>query len=219
MNKIRKIAIIDDHTLFRKGLTILINMFPNTEVLLESSNGGEFITKIDPSNLPDIVLMDIDMPEMNGYETTKWLNEKHPTVKVIALSTMESDNAIIRMIKSGAKGYMLKDSDTEELKLAFDQIFAIGYFYNEIITKKVLGVVNQLADLKSEAASFVKLSEREIEFLKLTSTELSYKEIAEKMGVSARTVESYRDSLCEKLDLRTRTGLAMYAIKNGLSRL
>ena len=219
MTNKKYIAIADDHTMFRKGLSVLINLFPGYEVLFDAANGKELINKLDSNQLPDIVLMDINMPVMDGYSTTEWLQNNYPQVKVLALSTMDAETAIIKMIKSGAKGYVLKDADTEELTLAFDQVIHRGYFYNETITKKVMQVVGQIADLKNKSGTFVNLSQREIEFLKLTCTELSYKEIADKLIVSVRTVEGYRDTLCEKLDLRTRVGLAMYAVKNGLATL
>ena len=106
-----------------------------------------------------------------------------------------------------------------ELKLAFDEIMTRGYFYNETITRKVMQAVNQLVDKQNKTGTFISLTDREIEFLKFSCTELSYKEIAEKMFVSARTVEGYRDTLCEKLELKTRVGLAMYAVKNGITHL
>jgi DNA-binding NarL/FixJ family response regulator len=123
------------------------------------------------------------------------------------------------MIKSGAKGYVLKDADPAELKLAFDELTTRGYFYNELVTRKVMNSVMQLTEAKNSAGLFAKLSDREIEFLKLTCTELTYKEIADKLFVSVRTAEGYRDTLCEKLELKTRVGLAMYAIKNNLVTL
>ncbi len=219
MPDVKYIAIADDHTMFRKGLAMLINLFPNYEVIFEAVNGKELIQGLNPKQLPHIVLMDINMPEMDGYATTEWLHENYPHIKVLALSTMDSDTAIIRMIRSGAKGYVLKDAEPAELKRAFEEVFSRGYFYNELVTHKVLHAVNQLIDTKNTSPSFAKLTERETEFLKFACTELSYKEIAEKMFVSVRTVEGYRDALCEKLDLKTRVGLAMYAVKNGIATI
>lgn len=219
MSDKKYIAIADDHTMFRKGLAVLINLFPGYQVLFEVGNGKELIQKLDGRQLPDIILMDINMPEMDGYAATEWLHMNHPEVKVLALSTMDAETAIIKMIRSGAKGYVLKDADPSELKLAFEEVFSRGYFYNELVTRKVLHAVNQLVDAKNTVSTFAKLTEREIEFLKLTCTELAYKEIADKMNVSVRTVEGYRDALCEKLDLKTRVGLAMYAIKNGIVKM
>lgn len=215
----RNVAIVDDHTMFRKGLAALINLFPNYKVSLDASNGKDFIRQLQSAQLPDIVLMDINMPEMDGYATTRWLRENHPEVKTLALSTMDSETAIIKMIKSGAKGYVLKDAEPSELKLAFDEVMSRGYFYNELVSRKVLNAVSQLIEPKSTTATFANLTPREIEFLKYTCTEMTYKEIADKMSLSVRTVEGYRDSLCEKLELKTRVGLVMYAIKNGIASI
>lgn len=215
----RYIAIADDHTLFRKGLISLINLFPNYEVLMDATNGKDFIAQLNAKHLPDIVLLDINMPEMDGYATAEWLRLNYPEIKILALSTMDAETAIIKMIKSGAKGYVLKDAEPAELKLAFDEVMSRGYFYNELITRKVMNSINLLADSKNTMATFVKLTERELEFLKYACTEKAYKEIGDKMNVSTRTVEGYRDSLCEKLNLKTRVGLALYAIKNNLVTL
>ena len=219
MNETKYIAIADDHSMFRKGLIALINLFPGYQVLFDAANGKELIGKLNPDQLPDIILMDINMPEMDGYAATEWLHNNYPEIKVLALSTMDSETAIIRMVKSGAKGYVLKDADTDELKLAFDEVLHRGYFYNETITRKVIQAVTTLTDAKNKTGTFVNLSDREIDFLKFVCTELTYKEIADKMFVSARTIEGYRDALCEKLELKTRVGLAMYAVKNGLAQL
>ncbi len=213
------IAIADDHTMFRKGLLTLINLFPNYEVLFDAANGKDFIAQLNPKRLPHIVLMDINMPEMDGYATAEWLLNKYPDIRVLALSTMDSETAIIKMIKSGARGYVLKDAEPDELRTAFDEVMSRGYYYNELITSKVLRSVRDIVDHKNPVATFIKLTEREIEFLKFVCTEMSYKEIADKMFVSVRTVEGYRDKLCEKLDLKTRTGLALYAIKNQIVQL
>lgn len=215
----RYIAIVDDHTMFRKGLMSLINLFPNHEVILDASGGNDFIKQLNQKHLPDIVLMDITMPEMDGYETAEWLHNNYPEIKILALSTMDSETAIIKMIKNGAKGYVLKDAEPSELKQAFDELMTRGYFYNEFITRKVMNSINLLADDKNATSTFAKLTIREIEFLKYACTELTYKEIGDKMFVSVRTVEGYRDALCEKLDLKTRVGLAIYAIKNRLVEL
>lgn len=219
MPDIIHIAIVDDHALFRKSLSVLIGLFPKYQVIYNAANGKDFIGQLQPPNLPDIVLMDISMPVMDGYATTAWLRANYPQISVLALSTMDSETAIIKMIKNGAKGYLLKDTEPEELKRAFEDVIARGYFYNKLISHKVLKNVNQLTDVGNTICGFIKLSEREIEFLKLACTELTYKEIADKFFVSVRTVEGYRDTLCDKLNLKTRIGLAMYAIKNGLVNL
>jgi DNA-binding NarL/FixJ family response regulator len=216
MNKPITIAIVDDHAMFRKSLATLIGLEPNYNILFDASNGQDFIAQLQPKQLPDFVLMDISMPIMDGYSCTAWIKKNYPEIKVLALSTMDSDTAIIKMVKNGAKGYILKDADPGELKIAFEEIRSRGYYYNELVTRKILRSVNDLADERSKTGIFAKLSEREIDFLKLVCTELTYKEIADQLFVSVRTAEGYRDTLCEKLNLKTRVGLAMYAIKNGL---
>lgn len=208
------IAIVDDHVLFRRSLKVLIELFPGYKVTHDASHGQDLIRQLTPANLPDIVLMDINMPVMDGYATTTWLHNNHPAIKVLALSTMDAEAAIIKMIKSGACGYVLKDAEPAELRMAFEEVMSRGYFYNELVTRKVMRSVGLLAETKGNSGTFASLSERELELLKYICTELTYKEIADKMFLSARTVEGYRDNLCEKLNLKSRVGLAMYAIKN-----
>lgn len=213
------IAIADDHTMFRKGLIALINLFPNYQVLFDAANGKDLIHQINPKKLPEIILLDINMPEMDGYATAEWVTANYPGIKILALSTMDAETSIIKMIKCGAKGYVLKDAEPGELKLAFDEVLSRGYFYNELITRKVIGSINLLTDTNSPASTFIKLTGKDIEFLRFVCTELTYKEIAERMHVSTRTIESHRDTLCEKLDIKTRVGLVLYALKNNLVKL
>ena len=219
MPDIHPIAVVDDHTLFRKGLISLINVFPNFEVMLEASNGKDFIDQLDPNNLPEIVLMDISMPEMDGYATCEWLKINYPNIKVLALSTMDAETAIIKMIRSGAKGYIVKDADLSELKLAFSELLTIGFFYNELVSRKVIHSINKIVEGNDEVASLQKLSENELTFLRLSCSEKTYHEIANEMFKSEKTIDGYRAELFRKLNVSSRVGMVMYAIKNGIVQL
>lgn len=219
MNNTKYVAIVDDHTLFRKGLSSLINVFPNYKVLFDAATGKDFIAQLKPQSLPDIVLMDISMPEMDGYATCEWLKNNYPEIKVLALSTMDSDTAIIKMIKCGAKGYVLKDADLSELKLAFSELMSVGFFYNDIISRKVIQSVHQLADEKSSLTAFGKLNENELNFLKLSCSEKTYQEIAAEMFKSEKTIDGYRADIFKKLNVTSRVGMVMYAIKNGIVKI
>lgn len=213
MRESRNIAIVDDHTMFRKGLAVLINLFPACHVLLDVSNGKEFTETLNPEQLPDIVLLDIHMPVMDGYSTAAWLRAHYPAIRVMALSTMDSDMSIIKMIHQGARGYILKDADPKELQLAFDEILDKGYYYNEILTRKVMQSIHQGTE---SGDGFPKLTDRELEFLKHACSEKNYLQIAREMFVSERTVDGYRESLFKKCIVSNRVGLVLYAIKNQL---
>ena len=219
MNKNATIALVDDHVLLRNGLAALINSFNNYTVLFEANHGRDFISKLDSAELPDIVLMDIHMPEMDGYETTAWIRENHPQIKVLALSMYDNEAAIIRMFKAGARGYILKDSDPYELESALNSLVTKGYYYTEMVTGRLIHSINAMDDEDSPVKGLIQLNEREITFLKLVCSELTYKEIADQMVLSPRTIDGYRDALFDKLNLKTRVGLVMYAIKNGIVSL
>ena len=209
------IVLIDDHSLLRIGLAQLVQSL-GYDVSFEADNGKEFIQKLDNGNLPDLVLMDINMPEMDGFETTQWLKQNHPDVKVLALSMYDNENSIIRMLKCGAKGYILKDSEPAELKAAIEDVMNKGYYYSDLVSGKLIHAINKIEDEGSDTNTLNNLNNRETDFLKYACTELTYKEIADKMFVSPRTIDGYRDALFEKLNVKTRVGLVMYAIKNGI---
>jgi DNA-binding NarL/FixJ family response regulator len=159
--------------------------------------------------------MDINMPGMDGFATAEWLRQNYPLTKVLALSMYDNENSIIRMFKAGAKGYILKDSEPAELKAALDSIMQKGYYYSELVTGKLIHSINT-SNQNGNGNKTNQLNDRETEFLKLAATELTYKEIAEKMNLSPRTIDGYRDALFEKLELKSRVGLVLYAIKNGI---
>lgn len=209
------IALVDDHALLRNGLASLVKTLGHS-VLLEATNGKDFIAKLNSSPLPDLVLMDINMPEMDGYETALWLKQNHPKVAVMALSMYDTEAAIIRMMKCGAKGYILKDSEPAELQDALDSLFTKGYYYSDLVNVRMIDVITNLDNNDNEIKNLVQITDKETEFLKLICTELTYKEIAEKMQLSPRTIDNYRDNLFEKLNVKTRIGLAMFAVRNGV---
>lgn len=210
------VVLVDDHSLLRNGLASLIKSFGDYNILFEADNGQDFINKLKPKSLPQVVLMDINMPEMDGYEACLWLKNNHPEIKVLALSMYDNENSVIRMFKAGAKGYILKDCDPSELKTALNAVVSKGFYYSEMVTGKLIHTINTLDEEDSQVKNVIQLNEREINFLKLVCTELTYKEIAEKMFLSPRTIDGYRDDLFQKLNAKTRVGLVMYAIKNGI---
>ena len=210
------VALADDHVLLRNGLANLLQDL-DFEVVFQADNGKQFIEKLKTHTPPQVVLMDINMPVMDGYDTTLWLKKNHPGVKVLALSMYNDENAIIRMLKSGAKGYLLKDSSPMELKAAIQSLATKGFYYSELVTGTLIHTINHMDNPESAVIKDVLgLNERELEMLKLICTELTFKEIAEKMQISPRTVDGYRDVLLEKLQCKSRIGLVIFAIKNGI---
>jgi len=207
------IAIVDDHILIANALKSIICNFNQFEVIHISENGINFQEKLKSKPIiPDVVLLDISMPIMDGFETALWVKENHPNILVMALSMQDDEQSLIKMIKNGAKGYMLKNAQPMQLVEGLNNLIEKGYFFPDWASSKILTSISENtinADLKNN------LSEREVEFLKHTTTEMTYKEISEKMFCSPRTIENYRDSLFEKLELKTRVGLAVYALKNG----
>lgn len=205
-----KVVVVDDHTLLLEAIGGLVCDFKNFDVLYLCKNGQELLEKLKfPKNIPDIVLMDINMPLLDGIATTKILNENFPKIKVLALSVEENEKTILKMLRAGAKGYLMKDTKKEILEEALSQVIEKGYYHTNTISKILIGSLT-----KDEME--IELKEREIEFIKHACTEMTYKEIAEKMFLSPKTIEGYRDSIYEKLNFKNRIGLVLYAIRNDL---
>lgn len=216
-----RLALVDDHRLFRKGLTSLIEMVcPDCEILFEADNGKDLQQKISPACEPDIILMDINMPFMNGFETVQWLNENYPLVKVLVISMMEKEENIVKMLKLGVKGYLSKDVEPGELAKALNSVMNKGFYYTDFITGKLVHALNNNNDSDKRGDDARRLmNDREKDFLHFACTELTYHEIAAKMFVSPKTVDGYRNALFEKFSVKSRVGLVLFAIKHGLVEL
>lgn len=206
------IALVDDHILLRNGLAELINGFAGYRVMLEVDNGRELTQRLDPTNLPDIALLDIRMPFMDGYATAEWLKKNYPSVKILALTMEDNEAAIIRMLRAGASGYLLKHTETSEFRTALDTLVARGYYHSDLVTDALMKSLNGTVKAKTARD----LNAREIDFLKLCCSDLTYKEIADKMCLSVRTIDGYREDLFQKLGVRNRAGLVMFAMREGL---
>jgi DNA-binding NarL/FixJ family response regulator len=214
-----KLALVDDHTLFRKGLISLIEMIGNNyQILFEADNGLELQKKIDPKNQPDIILMDVNMPGMDGFEAVHWLNRTMPDIKILVVSMINEEESIIRMLKLGVKGYLSKDVEPGELKNAITAVYSKGFYYTDFITGKLVHSLQQFND-NNASELLLRLNDREKKFMQLACSELTYNQIAAEMFLSPKTIDGYRNVLFEKLHVKSRVGLALYAIKHGLVHL
>jgi len=201
------IALIDDHTLFRKGIRTILTSVKNFNVVLDTDNPDELFTALENDEI-HIIIADIKLPEISGFDITKKVSKQFPNVKVIALSMFNDETPIIQMLRAGAKGYLVKGCEPWELKEAVKAVYEKGFYNGDVMTRTLINRVSAKEDLI--------LKESEVEFLNYCCTELTYKEIADAMKVSPRTVDGYRDRLFEKLNVKSRTGLVVYAIKNGI---
>lgn len=209
-NKITSIAIADDSPFFRKGLKYSINSFDNYAVDIEANDGIELIEKIDSTDkLPDICVLDVSMPRLDGYETLRHLHKTWPDIKVMMLSMHYNEYAIIKSFQTGASAYLPKEISDLQLFEALNSIIEKGYYQtelaNEFMTLQVL-----------KKGINTNLSEKEIEFLRYACSDLNYKQIADIMNVSHRTIDTYRDNLFKKLNVTTRSALVVFAMQSGI---
>ncbi|HEY3388048.1 MAG TPA: response regulator transcription factor [Prolixibacteraceae bacterium] len=216
MKQKTRIALADDHALFRRGIANLLSEFDDIEVIFDVSNGKELQEVLPKNKDIDVILMDITMPVMDGYATTAWVIKNYPQINVLALSMFDEDMAVIGMLKAGAGGYVLKESTPLELYRAINEIKDKGVYLNEMVSGKMLRSV-QTQDMNNKEG--ITLTERETEFIRLCVSELTYKEIADRMKIAPRSVENYRENLFEKLQMKSRVGLVLFAIKNGIVKI
>lgn len=215
-----KIVIVDDHSLFAESLESLINNFDDFEVQYIVNNGQELIDKLSQQDLfPDIILLDINMPVMNGIQTMFWLKNNQPKLDVLALSMEDNEETIIQMLSYGAKGYLLKDIHPEELHHALNQVIKKGFYYTDKVNDSLIKSISTSEDEFNQDFKFVELNDREKTFLELACTDKTYKEIAEEMFISPKTVDGYRDNLFKKFSVGNRIGLVLYALKHELVKI
>ena len=216
LNQPMRLALVDDHKLFRKGMISLLEVAANDySILFEASDGLEMQQKIDSQNQPDIILMDINMPTMDGFEAVQWLSASFPLIKVLVVSMIEKEESIVKMLQLGVKGYLCKDVEPKELGEALHAIMNKGFYYTDFITGKLVHSLQNNHAEKNTAPADHNMNNREKDFLQLACSELTYNEIAAKMFLSPKTIDGYRNALFEKLSVKSRVGLALFAVKHG----
>lgn len=203
-----KLGIVDDHQLYRKGLMSLLEKWGTLyEVVLEAMDGEKLTNLICQGTVPEVIIMDINMPRKDGFESITWLNEHYPQINVLVLSMVGQEESIVRMIKYGVKGYLTKDIDPDILHKALQTVVQGKFYYTDFLSRKLIHAI--------QGDDRITLTERELKFIKMACTEKTYQQIADEMCVSPKTVDGYRKALFEKLKVKSRVGLAMYAVNNG----
>ncbi|MEL6638252.1 MAG: response regulator transcription factor [Bacteroidota bacterium] len=213
-----KLAIADDQKLFLKGLKFIVAEFDNIDLILEAENGKELLQKLETIR-PDVILMDLKMPEMDGIEATEILKARDPDLKIILLTMYNEERLIAHMMKIGANGYLLKDEEPEVLREAIESVVERGFFFNEYVSKalvKGLRMKGRPELPSSGRGSEAKLTRREKEVLELICQEKTNGQIAQQLFLSQRTVEGHRRKLIEKTGVKNTAGLVIYAYRNGL---
>lgn len=209
------IGIVDDHQLFLKSLSLLISGFKDFSIVVEALNGKDLLEKVQAKNLePDILLIDVNMPVMNGIATTEYFSTHYPLVKTVALSMKDDDDTIIAMLKAGACAYLLKDIHPDVLENALLEIHKCGFYNADTANINYRRLLQH--NLKEPA---LKLTDKEKQFLQLACSDQTYKQIAIEMHLSERTIDGYRESLFQKLNVQSRVGMALEAIRRNIVSL
>ncbi|MEO6546429.1 MAG: response regulator transcription factor [Ferruginibacter sp.] len=211
----KTVILADDHILLRNALASLINSFADFSVIDMASDGMEVKKIIQDGCIPHIVILDLNMPNMDGYDIAKWLYKTHPEIKILILTMYDSEIALIRLLQVGVRGFLKKDIHPNELREALLSVAQNGFYYSHQTTGKLGSLFKKNNDKGTSIEKSI-LNDLEITFLKFASTELTYKEIAVVMNLTPRIIDNFRDSLFDKLDIKSRVGLAIYAIKNGV---
>jgi Response regulator containing a CheY-like receiver domain and an HTH DNA-binding domain len=206
------IGIVDDHQLFLKSLSLMLESFKDYEVVVMAVNGKDLQEKLSKNNLPEIILVDVNMPVMDGIDTAMWLNQNYPLIKLVALSMNDTDKTIIGMIKAGCCSYLLKDTHPDELEKALHEIHTKG-FYNSDASN-----INYRRLLDAGKDSII-ITEKEKIFLQHACSDMTYKQIAARMNLSERTIDGYRENLFHKFQVQSRVGLALEAIRKDFVKL
>lgn len=206
------LVIVDDHLLVADSLKMLIGMFSGFNVLYHAKNGLDLQQKMDSEKtIPDVILLDVNMPVMNGYETIEWLTNEHPDIKVLALSMDDDEQMVLGMLSRGANGYLLKDIHPDALKIALNELIEKGYYHSDKVAATLLNSIKP----KIEEPT-IRLKDHELQFIQLSCSELTYAEIAEIMFLSPKTIDNYRSELFKRFHVKNRVGLVIFGLKNKL---
>jgi DNA-binding NarL/FixJ family response regulator len=210
-----KYIIADDHKIFRQGLRYALADDHKLKLAGEAEN-GEMLLQLFEKHKPDVVLLDLKMPVMDGIDATKKIHSAHPDTKILMLTTYDDEHFILHLLELGANGYLLKNAEPDEIKRAMHAVFENGYYFNDLMSSTMLRTITNKNSLNNKFKEGIRLNERETEVLKLICAELTTVEIAEKIFLSPRTIEGLRTSLIEKTGVKNVAGLVLYAIKNGI---
>ena len=210
-----KIAIADDYKIFREGLKVGLSADENLEVIMEADNGEDLLKALE-TNTPDVIIMDLKMPIMDGMEATIAVRKKYPSIKVLVVTMYDDDKFIIHLMENGANGYLLKNTEPDEIRKSIYAVHENGYYFNDVVNKALLKKLVLKNNLKPSFNQNVELTERELEVLKLICVEKTAAEIAKDIFLSPRSVEGIRQRLIEKIGVRNTAGLVMFAVKNNM---
>jgi len=206
------LVIVDDHLLVADSLKMLIGMFSGYNVMYHAKNGHDLQQKMNSyKTQPDVILLDVNMPVMNGYDTMEWLATEHPDVKVLALSMDDDEQMVLKMLSRGANGYLLKDIHPEALKIALNEVMTKGYYHSDKVAATLLNSLKP-----KEEVPTIRLKENELKFLQLSCSDLTYNEIADIMCLSPKTIDNYRGELFKRFKVKNRVGLVIFGLKNKL---
>ncbi len=209
-----KLALVDDHNLFRQGIKMLLQDMPDVELVIEASNGREFVDSLDKV-VPDVLLLDLDMPEMDGIATAKVIRQRGLEIGIIILTMYDDEQMIAHLMELGANGYLLKDTSEEELNKAIHSVYETQFYFNDFVSKALLTGVRNKRKAEPKIGTQIELTRRESEVLQLICEELTTQEMADKLFLSPRTVEGHRQNLIEKFGVKNTAGLIIRAIKLG----
>jgi DNA-binding NarL/FixJ family response regulator len=210
-----KVGLVDDHELFLRSVGLMLSSYDKFNVILEALNGVDLQEKISKTkNLPDVMLIDVNMPKMNGFETASWLKKNYPTIKLVALSMNDNDKTIIEMLKAGCCAYLLKDTHPDDLDKALVEVYEKGY-YNGDATN-----INFRRLLMSEKDNEdLEITEHQKAFIQLCCTDFTYRQIAAELKISENTVDGYREKLFKKFNVQSRVGLVLEGIRRNLIQI
>ena len=210
-----KVAIADDHKIFRKGVILSLRPFTNLKFVLEAENGEELLKGI-PEAEPDVVLMDLRMPGKDGIETTKMMTKLYPKIKVVVLTMYEDERFVYHLMENGANGYLLKNAEPQDIRRAVMDVYEKGYYLNNFVNRILLKRSHARQKVVPSLNSEITLSDKEKDVLRFICMEFTAQEIAKKMSISARTVEAIKDRLMERFGSKNTAGLVFFVVKNNL---
>ena len=213
LGKVR-IGVVDDHVMLRDFMATAINNFGNFEVILRAANGQDMIRQLAATAIPDIIIMDLNMPVMNGYQAIKWLTENYPEINILVITMFDSEAVLVRLLRAGVRAFLKKEAPPRDLEHALNALLQDGYFYPPEVSVQIKDLFQHPVK-KQKELPFI-LNEHELQFLELCCSDITYRQMAREIFVSPRTIDNYRDNLFNKLKVKSRVGLVLYAIKNGI---